>query len=207
DYPAETDAEDVSDDNILSPYTSCVAKDSPLESKDGDRENVDSDKNNGGGNMFAREELKHGSIPENIQGPSLHTGSQEISRMKTAIVCALWQWYELETTKSCEERRRSQRWKARMRNAILLHLEVPLSTVHRLVHQGVEDIAALRQSLIKLPAGPELEEVGQGFQQLANCPAFRACVGAIDQGFPKWGSRDPEWGSRDDYKIKIENKN
>lgn len=49
DYPAETDAEDVSDDNILSPYTSCVAKDSPLESKDGDKENVNSDKNNGGG--------------------------------------------------------------------------------------------------------------------------------------------------------------
>ncbi|KAF3842863.1 hypothetical protein F7725_001712, partial [Dissostichus mawsoni] len=141
-------------------------------------------------------------------------------------------WHELETTKSCEERRRSQRWKARMRNAILLHLEVLTSvhfilpvgstptlshvqtfeeqcpllklyfqdfrisrdslealmrclgperrqawghhitvlmtvywlahgtppTVHRLVHQGVEDIAALRQSLIKLPAGPELEE-------------------------------------------------
>ncbi|XP_033976880.1 protein ALP1-like [Trematomus bernacchii] len=49
--------------------------------------------------------------------------------------------------------------------------QVPLSTVHRLVHQGVEDIAALRHSLIKLPAGPELEEVGQGFQQLANSPA------------------------------------
>ncbi|XP_033997500.1 protein ALP1-like [Trematomus bernacchii] len=58
--------------------------------------------------------------------------------------------------------------------------QVPLSTVHRLVHQGVEDIAALWQSLIRLPAGPELEEVGQGFQQLANSPAFRSCVGAID---------------------------
>ncbi|KAF3836208.1 hypothetical protein F7725_028766, partial [Dissostichus mawsoni] len=170
--------------------------------------------------------------------------------MKTAILCALWQWNQLQKTKSREERRRSQRWKARMRNAILLHLEVqhphnpiyrqlnssvpllklyfegdgcllkdyrisrldavsgpekrqawghhmtilttlywlahglsysvvsrafqvPLSTVHRLVHQGVEDIATLRHSLIKLPAGPELEEVGQGFQQLANSPAFR----------------------------------
>ncbi|XP_033946382.1 uncharacterized protein [Pseudochaenichthys georgianus] len=58
--------------------------------------------------------------------------------------------------------------------------QVPLATVHRLVHQGVEDIAALRHSLIKLPAGPELEEVGQGFQQLANSPAFSSCVGAID---------------------------
>ncbi|KAJ4946466.1 hypothetical protein JOQ06_024133, partial [Pogonophryne albipinna] len=57
---------------------------------------------------------------------------------------------------------------------------VPLSTVHRLVHQGVEDIAALRQSVIRLPAGPELEEVGQGFQQLADSPAFSSCVGAID---------------------------
>ncbi|KAJ4941956.1 hypothetical protein JOQ06_011827 [Pogonophryne albipinna] len=58
--------------------------------------------------------------------------------------------------------------------------QVPLSTVHRLVHQGVEDIAALRQSVIRLPAGPELEEVGQGFQQLADSPAFSSCVGAID---------------------------
>ncbi|KAJ4935046.1 hypothetical protein JOQ06_007824, partial [Pogonophryne albipinna] len=58
--------------------------------------------------------------------------------------------------------------------------QVPLSTVHRLVHQGVEDIAALRQSVIRLPAGPELEEVRQGFQQLADSPAFRSCVGAID---------------------------
>ncbi|KAJ4930775.1 hypothetical protein JOQ06_025083 [Pogonophryne albipinna] len=58
--------------------------------------------------------------------------------------------------------------------------QVPLSMVHRLVLQGVEDIAALRHSLIKLPAGPELEEVGQGSQQLANSPAFRTCVGAID---------------------------
>ncbi|KAF3838818.1 hypothetical protein F7725_010586 [Dissostichus mawsoni] len=58
--------------------------------------------------------------------------------------------------------------------------QVPLSTVHRLVHQGVEDIAALRHTVIRLPAGPELEEVGQGFQQLANSPAFSSCVGAID---------------------------
>ncbi|KAF3856784.1 hypothetical protein F7725_017507 [Dissostichus mawsoni] len=55
--------------------------------------------------------------------------------------------------------------------------QVPLSTVHRLVHQGVEDIAALRHTVIRLPAGPELEEVGQGFQQLANSPAFSSCVG------------------------------
>ncbi|KAI9517120.1 hypothetical protein NQZ68_008375 [Dissostichus eleginoides] len=44
--------------------------------------------------------------------------------MKTAIACALWQWHQLQTNKCREERRRSQRWKARMRNAILLHLEV-----------------------------------------------------------------------------------
>ncbi|KAJ4928825.1 hypothetical protein JOQ06_004449 [Pogonophryne albipinna] len=58
--------------------------------------------------------------------------------------------------------------------------QVPLSTVHRLVHQEVEDIAALRYTVIRLPAGLELEEVGQGFQQLANSPAFSSCVGAID---------------------------
>ncbi|KAF3849581.1 hypothetical protein F7725_019300 [Dissostichus mawsoni] len=164
---------------------------------------------------------------------------------------------QLLTNKRNQERRRSQRWKARMRNAILLHLEVfmsstptlshvlqtfeqqcpgaelyfsdgcllkdfrisrdslealmrclgpkrrqawghhmtvlttvywlahglsysvvsrafqvPLSTVHRLVHQEVEDITALRYTVIRLPTGPELEEVGQGFQH--------SCVGAID---------------------------
>ncbi|XP_033971714.1 protein ALP1-like [Trematomus bernacchii] len=179
--------------------------------------------------------------------------------MKPAVACALGQWQRLLTNNRNQERRRSQRWKAQMRKAILLHLEVqhphsyrslnssvpvlelyfgdgcllkdfrmsrdslealmrclgperrqawehhmtvlttvywlahglsysvvsrafqvPLSTVHRLVHQGVEDIAALRQSVIRLPAGPELEEVGQGFQQLANSPAFSSCVGAID---------------------------
>ncbi|KAI9523179.1 hypothetical protein NQZ68_030527 [Dissostichus eleginoides] len=44
--------------------------------------------------------------------------------MKPAIACALWQWHQLLTNKRNQERRRSQRWKARMRNAILLHLEV-----------------------------------------------------------------------------------
>ncbi|KAF3847325.1 hypothetical protein F7725_020353 [Dissostichus mawsoni] len=69
------------------------------------------------------------------------------------------------------------------------HMTV-LTTVYWLAHgtplhgphvlQGVEDIAALRQSVIWLPAGPEQEEVRQGFQQLANSPAFSSCVGAID---------------------------
>ncbi|KAI9521341.1 hypothetical protein NQZ68_007655 [Dissostichus eleginoides] len=44
--------------------------------------------------------------------------------MKPAIPCALWQWQQLLTNKRNQERCRSQRWKARMRKAILLHLEV-----------------------------------------------------------------------------------
>ncbi|KAF3844208.1 hypothetical protein F7725_013549 [Dissostichus mawsoni] len=36
--------------------------------------------------------------------------------------------HQLQTNKCREERRRSQRWKARMRNAILLHLEVFMSS-------------------------------------------------------------------------------
>ncbi|KAJ4946113.1 hypothetical protein JOQ06_023788 [Pogonophryne albipinna] len=48
--------------------------------------------------------------------------------------------------------------------------DVPKSTVCRLVHTGVEKIAALRQEVIKLPPPGELEEVGQGFARLANSP-------------------------------------
>ncbi|XP_033991066.1 protein ALP1-like [Trematomus bernacchii] len=58
--------------------------------------------------------------------------------------------------------------------------DVPKSTVCRLVHTGVEKIAALRQEVIKLPPPGELEEVGQAFARLANSPVFSRCVGAID---------------------------
>ncbi|KAJ4940401.1 hypothetical protein JOQ06_026704, partial [Pogonophryne albipinna] len=59
--------------------------------------------------------------------------------------------------------------------------DVPKSTVCRLVHTGVQKIAALRQEVIKLSPPPgELEEVGQGFARLANSPVFSRCVGAID---------------------------
>ncbi|XP_034056963.1 protein ALP1-like [Gymnodraco acuticeps] len=49
--------------------------------------------------------------------------------------------------------------------------DVPKSTVCRLVHTGVQQIAALRQEVIKLPPPGELEEVGQEFARLANSPA------------------------------------
>ena len=57
---------------------------------------------------------------------------------------------------------------------------VPMSTVCRLVHSGVEKIAALRQEVIRLPTAGDLEEVGQTFSQLANSPVFSRCVGSID---------------------------
>ncbi|KAJ4918382.1 hypothetical protein JOQ06_019547, partial [Pogonophryne albipinna] len=55
--------------------------------------------------------------------------------------------------------------------ALLRILPSKMSTVCRLVHTGVEKIAALRQEVIKLPPPGELEEVGQGFARLANSPA------------------------------------
>ncbi|KAJ8364339.1 hypothetical protein SKAU_G00131700 [Synaphobranchus kaupii] len=54
------------------------------------------------------------------------------------------------------------------------------TTVWRLVHIGVNQIAALRQEVISLPTAGELQEVGQGFAQVANSPVFSKCVGAID---------------------------
>ncbi|KAJ4946186.1 hypothetical protein JOQ06_023856 [Pogonophryne albipinna] len=64
--------------------------------------------------------------------------------------------------------------------ALLRILPSKMSTVCRLVHTGVEKIAALRQEVIKLPPPGELEEVGQGFARLANSPVSSRCVGAID---------------------------
>ncbi|XP_054473334.1 putative nuclease HARBI1 [Anoplopoma fimbria] len=57
---------------------------------------------------------------------------------------------------------------------------VPKSTVCRLVHSGVEKIAALRQEVIKLPTAGALDEVGQSFAQLANSPVFSRCVGSLN---------------------------
>ncbi|XP_041810051.1 protein ALP1-like [Chelmon rostratus] len=57
---------------------------------------------------------------------------------------------------------------------------VPKSTVCRMVHTGVENIAALRQEVIRLPAPGALDAVGHAFAQLANSPVFSGCVGAID---------------------------
>uniref|UniRef100_UPI0037E89879 uncharacterized protein n=1 Tax=Semicossyphus pulcher TaxID=241346 RepID=UPI0037E89879 len=57
---------------------------------------------------------------------------------------------------------------------------VPKSTVCRLVHRGVEKIAALRQEVIRLPTAGDLDEVGQAFARLANSPVFSRCVGSID---------------------------
>ncbi|XP_070835621.1 uncharacterized protein [Chaetodon trifascialis] len=58
--------------------------------------------------------------------------------------------------------------------------EVPLTTVYRLVHKGVKEIAALRQDVIRFPTAQELEDIGHSFQVLAHSPVFASCVGAID---------------------------
>ncbi|KAL1268699.1 hypothetical protein QQF64_034062 [Cirrhinus molitorella] len=50
----------------------------------------------------------------------------------------------------------------------------------RLVHKGTIKIAALRQKVIELPDAQHLNEVGHGFENLANSPSFSKCVGAID---------------------------
>lgn len=57
---------------------------------------------------------------------------------------------------------------------------VPKSTVCRLVHTGVEKIAALCQEVIRLPTAGALDKVGQTFARLANSPVFSRCVGSID---------------------------
>ncbi|XP_034078537.1 protein ALP1-like [Gymnodraco acuticeps] len=58
------------------------------------------------------------------------------------------------------------------------------STVCRLVHTGVQQIAALRQEVIKLPPPGELEEVGQEFARLANSPVFsRPPPGPLGQDY------------------------
>eukprot|EP00064_Thunnus_orientalis_P002280 superscaffoldBa00000160_g2287 len=49
----------------------------------------------------------------------------------------------------------------------------------RLVHTGVEKIAAFYQEVIRLPTAGALDEVGQGFAWLANSPVFSRCVCAM----------------------------
>ncbi len=63
---------------------------------------------------------------------------------------------------------------------IVYHTAWCRGPVCRLVQKGPGKIAALLHELVKLPAAPELEEIGQRFQQLANSPVFLRCADAID---------------------------
>lgn len=58
--------------------------------------------------------------------------------------------------------------------------QVPVPSVCRLVHSGTTKIAALCQQVIQLPEAQDLNEVGLGFENLANSSIFSKCVGAID---------------------------
>lgn len=59
---------------------------------------------------------------------------------------------------------------------------MPLSTVHRVVHRIAEEVVAVRSQFIHLPrTAGELEAIGEGFARLAHHPAFRKAAGAIDR--------------------------
>lgn len=57
---------------------------------------------------------------------------------------------------------------------------IPKSTVHRIVHKVSRAVLTLLKNMVHLLQGEEVEEIGAGFARLADSPAFRMAVGAID---------------------------
>lgn len=58
---------------------------------------------------------------------------------------------------------------------------MPLTTVHRMVHNITEEIVAVCSQFIYLPrTEEEVRAVGEGFARLAGHPAFARAAGAID---------------------------
>ncbi|XP_034552580.1 putative nuclease HARBI1 [Notolabrus celidotus] len=74
----------------------------------------------------------------------------------------------------------AQGWSHEVQVLMTVYWLAPGLSYSRLVHGGVENIAALRQEVIRLPAAGDLDVVGQVFARLANSPVFSRCVGSID---------------------------
>lgn len=58
--------------------------------------------------------------------------------------------------------------------------DVPKTTVFDIIHRMCDTILSHLSKVIHFPPLAQCAEVGHGFQQLANSPAFNHCVGAID---------------------------
>ncbi|MGH0174365.1 UNVERIFIED_CONTAM: hypothetical protein FKN15_067826, partial [Acipenser sinensis] len=61
---------------------------------------------------------------------------------------------------------------------VAVAFSVPLTTVHRAVHNIAEELMEILLQIIKLPKQEELSAVGEGFGQLTNYQAFQKAVGA-----------------------------
>ncbi|KAJ8388116.1 hypothetical protein AAFF_G00147340 [Aldrovandia affinis] len=57
---------------------------------------------------------------------------------------------------------------------------IPRTTVHDMVHRVAKKLLKLKNRVIHFPTHADLENVGNGFAQLAGSPAFSRVVGSID---------------------------
>ncbi|KAJ8406857.1 hypothetical protein AAFF_G00297730 [Aldrovandia affinis] len=57
---------------------------------------------------------------------------------------------------------------------------IPRSTVHEMVHRVTKKLLKLKNRVIHFPSHADLENIGNGFAQLAGSPAFSRVVGSID---------------------------
>lgn len=58
--------------------------------------------------------------------------------------------------------------------------DIPKSTVHDIVHRMCKAVVGLMPRVVTFPTDEGLQDVSDGFAQLAGSPAFRVAVGAID---------------------------
>ncbi len=58
--------------------------------------------------------------------------------------------------------------------------DIPISSVHGIVHKVSKAVIGILRRVIYFPAGDDLEAVGAGFALLAGSPAFSRAVGGID---------------------------
>ncbi|KAJ4927645.1 hypothetical protein JOQ06_015452 [Pogonophryne albipinna] len=58
--------------------------------------------------------------------------------------------------------------------------DVPLPSVHRIVHRMVDEVVAVLPQFVRLPCVEDLQVVGEGFARLAHHHAFSKAAGAID---------------------------
>lgn len=58
--------------------------------------------------------------------------------------------------------------------------DIPRTTIHGTIHQVAHDTLKVFKRVLHLPDPDELEEIGAGFANLADSPAFRHVAGSID---------------------------